>query len=404
MRNKEAGGVRKWLLLIGVLLGIAVITEILLLAGIFRKGKDNKKSGGKDPTQAVAGHPTDATEPTDEPEPTDGPGPIGSVDMVNVWRVKSIDLDRDGLSYRAYSYEYDESGNMTQLLWMNEEGEVDQKREFRYDAENHLVWSQTVSTAAHGANFEEENTYHSRGRLTERRTVSSGNVYRTLYEYDDNDLLISETEEYGDPPATSYRIGYTYDESGKQTLIEWFNNADIRDTRIVMEYDERGNLIRETTYSEATGEVSGMHALKYDSQNRVIEDAHYLDEGETPLYIIRKEYDEKGNLIRRDINARPELSSARTETDEYTYDERGRLIRERDYYFDAEEMALRTDTENEYDSNGMIIKVTHRNPDGTVSGYDYYEYVSFIVPYASLTDEEKEWYERENGVFRQGGK
>jgi antitoxin component YwqK of YwqJK toxin-antitoxin module len=229
-------------------------------------------------------------------------------------------------------------------------------------------------------------------------------VYRTVYEYDDNDLLLTETEEYGDPPVTSYQIKYAYNEAGKQILIEWFNNVGVRDTRIEMEYDERGNLIRETTYSDAKGAVSGMHTLKYDSENRVIEDAHYLDEGTTPLYITWNEYDEKGNLIRRSINAKPEVSAARTETDEYTYDEHGRMIRERGYYLDGGEMALRTDTEKEYDENGMVTKVTHRNPDGSVSGYDYYEYVSFIVPYASLTDEEKEWFEREIGVPGLNGK
>lgn len=393
MRNTgSTGGNRKWLIVIGALLGIALLTEILLLTGIFRKGnKDSKKGDGKEPTKAVE-RPTDVPGPTDEPKPTESPD-----DLVTVWRVKSIDYERENYSFRGYSYEYDVYGNMTLLLWMNEEGSVDQKREFRYDEANRPVWSQSTSTAAHGSNFTEENTYDERGRLIAKRSISGDVEYGTLYEYDDNDRLTAETETYGNPAASTYRIEYTYNDAGKQVLLCWYNNAGVMDTRIEMEYDDRGNLVRETTYSEPAHTVSGMHTLKYDSENRVIEDAHYLDAGDTLLYITWNEYDANGNLIRRSINSRPEISAARTERNEYTYDEHNRMIRERDYYFEDGEEHLRVDVENEYDANGMVIKVTHRNPDGTVSGYDYYEYVSFAVPYENLTEQEKEWYEREFG-------
>ncbi len=49
-----------------------------------------------------------------------------------------------------------------------------------------------------------------------------------------------------------------------------------------------------------------------------------------------------------------------------------------------------------YDENGCLKEKVYYNRDGTVSGSVKYEYMAFSIPYEKLTEDDLEWYNREN--------
>ena len=71
--------------------------------------------------------------------------------------------------------------------------------------------------------------------------------------------------------------------------------------KLIFEYDEKGNLIKEYKISDEEKEsinYSGIHTYKYDEQNNVLEECEYDEEGE--IYCkTTYEYDKRDNEIKK---------------------------------------------------------------------------------------------------------
>ena len=63
-----------------------------------------------------------------------------------------------------------------------------------------------------------------------------------------------------------------------------------------MEYDNRGNLIKESTY--VNGKVFLWYAYEYDKNNNLIRDSHYFEDDPDPSSEELHEYDANGKRIK----------------------------------------------------------------------------------------------------------
>lgn len=378
-------GRKGWLIVIGVILLSALLTEIILVAFVFH----NKDKGDSDSTEKPKTTAKPTPNPTDEPDaPNDEP--------VTVFRVKSQYYEDPTETYCNNIYTFDANGNRTERLWLNSEGGVEQRIEYRYDEKNRLIYSHWKNEY-NMSEYTFEYAYDDRGRKTEETNRGRGYQFRTVYEYDDNDFLISQTEYSGEEEEMLYRYVFEYNDFGEVSQTGCYNAKGELYQVQKDEYDADGKLIEEREYKEPSHELTRKIKVVYNEEGLLSERFSY-QENDTLDSREWYEYDERGNCTAEYYYVAPILSSLRSGKTLRTFDEKNREIREVSYYGDDEtEERFSHDKRTEYDENGCVIKETYLKEDGTLEYISRFEYVSFTVPYSTLTDEEKEWYEREHG-------
>lgn len=175
------------------------------------------------------------------------------------------------------------------------------------------------------------------------------------YAYDESGNLIHESED-----MQSHR--YSYDKDGnviESTSTYYYNGEETVQRTYEYEFNEKGELIRETTNSD-DGDNSVV-SYKYDEKGRMIEKAV---EG-LGMGSFFYEYDESGNLVREDTydgtyyykydqnGHMTEKTSGQSKTT-YQYDDLGNLVTEIEYYSGEE----RGRTGYEYDTAGDLTQMT----------------------------------------------
>ena len=208
-----------------------------------------------------------------------------------------------------HKYEYDSQGNNIKSTY--------------YNSEN-LLCSQ--------------NEYDSKGNTTKSIEYNTDGSIARIYTYDKHENLISAVE---------------YQSNEKKETI--FKNE--------YEYDEAGNMIKETNYDE-NGKLSGWSQYEYDGENLLKESKYH---GEGDLYSEEKyEYDSKNNLIKEIGNYY--YNGHVKMVYECEYDEKSNIIKKVYHYNDK----LDSITEYKYDEYGNLIKVESFDENGQLTYW--YEY------------------------------
>ena len=313
-----------FVILFGSVLGVALIVWVVLIFGIFRKDKNEKKipewvTSGKAQTYEL---------------------PAVPEGYELVFRlVAEYDVSESGKVVLREKYLYDADGNSTESVYYDEDGKYyygtkyvtnsdGSKTEITYDEEK-AVKEETVWK------------YDSNGNTTECITKSADNdgllVFRSrvTYEYDADGSIIRWTSYLID--GTVY-LDFTYDASGKP-LMERRGGIATYST-----YNENGDLLLKTEVKlwDPDDEViveeniyGGDGLLLEHRKNETIELYGYNNSG---VLAWKKTYDSKGTLKNLE-----------------EYDEKGLLIKTTQKYdYDAAEWVIVL----EYDDNGNEIKRT----------------------------------------------
>jgi len=219
----------------------------------------------------------------------------------NVIKIVGTDL-RGRVEEQVYLYRYDENGN---LLWQEHpNGDV---LEIIYDENGNPTLRKSWNKVRNESYFLEQMEYDGMGRLS-KKIVEASEPYTEAYAYDAVGNLILKTIEnrYG-----KSEFSYKYDgmgnlicernasSTGSEHICVWTYSADgkllgssWRDSSgtsggSVMEYDERGDRIRESHYGPYSDQVT---EYVYDDQHRVIR-------ARSGNMVTDYAYDENGNLI-----------------------------------------------------------------------------------------------------------
>jgi len=126
----------------------------------------------------------------------------------------------------------------------------------------------------------------------------------------------------------------------------------------IVDYDEKGNRIRETLYN-TDGGVDWVN--DYDEKGNIIRLTQYNADGS--VYMVW-DYDENGNHIRT-TSYRADGSVSSWYINDY--DENGNRIHGTRYLSDGT-----VDSVDDYDENGNLIRRTYYNADGSVDWVDEY--------------------------------
>lgn len=222
--------------------------------------------------------------------------------------------DVDGMDYSFQ--QYNEAGNVTELIRFNDYGDMTGKSLYFYDEKNLLSGEETYDE---DGNLEEKITfdrdgdgriihehihylddtkdtiqyeYDNLGKLIRKVTIAEDNETEReeIFEWDDDKLLSEELIEEGE---TVRKSSYEYDDSGNLIAVEMENEDE--ESSVVNEYDDRGNRIKYLKY-DSNGKPVEKHLFAYDDKNRVVE---IVEEDRLKKNTVQIVYDELGNAIKQ---------------------------------------------------------------------------------------------------------
>lgn len=188
---------------------------------------------------------------------------------------------------------------------------------------------------------------------------SDGDSHEYTYEYDDDGNLIRETLEYGD----GYEYTCEYDDNGN-LLWETSDYGDGDVDERVYEYDSDGNLLRETF--ESSDGYSSELTYEYDRNGNLLWEAYENSDGDS--HVCTYEYDSGGKPIKATNDANDDYSSEHT----YEYNSAGNLLREVYERYESSN-GVSYEYTHEYDDDGNLLREVY--DDGGVVSHEYtFEY------------------------------
>ena len=226
-----------------------------------------------------------------------------------------------GETFETYaSHTYDENGRVltTRVIRTQYGDTIETEIINAYDDHGNLIKKAYREDGSDWYETTYSYDYDAQGNILKCVTVTDSGTTTTTYTYDESGNLLRERT---DSPKTWTEQNCTYDENGKLlTVINTHsdNLTTSSDDKIVYTYDTRGNLVSKHTekyrnYTDST--------YTYDSQDRRIEEIHTYNGGSLSRYTYT--YDESGNLLTiTSYSENNQVTYAKT----YTYDAYGNIV------------------------------------------------------------------------------
>lgn len=196
-------------------------------------------------------------------------------------------------------YYYNSNGDLVLFCRYGEEGDLVHSEYYEYDDQNNLLVMQMWSRDSYQDSSFKAYDYNDDGSIAAfHYGKASGYISSTtVFEYDDQGRLISETGTVTDNDEPSYKYEYTYNDDGSYTKIYLGRNLDGELANSSEGYDLYNADGLHTEYY--TGPLSNDYTYyTYDENGRLIGDEDYsgsLFKGNT-VYT----YDEEGRMIQKD--------------------------------------------------------------------------------------------------------
>ncbi len=228
------------------------------------------------------------------------------------------------------------------------------------------------------------------------------------FEYNSDGHRIKRTEYNALPGTISREIKYEYDGAGRLSkATEIFygyegNTEPESSVYYTYEYDNSGNMIKESYYNSARERTNHYNIYEYES-SVLRQETRYVKstfEG-TEEYISTAciKYDSNGNVIEAVGVYRENFSATTFNYTTYEYDDRGNLIKE--LYYDpwSVELTVLMEWRFEYDSNDNKTKETFivRENEVMCAEYQYDENGNYTK--SVIYDADKNVLEEENGYI-----
>jgi hypothetical protein len=200
----------------------------------------------------------------------------------------------------AYTYRYDQRGNQVEGIGYGADGSETSKYTARYDEHDNFIegveYMDEVAVSKYVAEYDARNNLLNESKFTVYRYKGSEGCqleYKNLFCYDGRDNLITE-KKYGSEERLEYHYSYQYDED--DNLISGTSLAEDGSvlSRYAAEYDENNNLVASVHYGPE-GKVTSEHRAEYNGRNNMIEEIDCT--GDSAKVIFRGEYNEAGNVL-----------------------------------------------------------------------------------------------------------
>ena len=285
----------------------------------------------------------------------------------------------------AYAYEYDAQGNRQKTSVLSEDGQLSQYTVTEHDAQGNQTESTTYDA---DGRLLIHDTYDSFERTIEQQWYNDQGALDETREflYDEGGFQSRFNTYNGDGVLKLYET-YTYGQNGKRTGASRYTADGVLEWE--KEYDSNGNCVKDCYYNE-DGTLERYTITEYDNDGNLIKDSIYSGDGtlswvseyENSLLVKSSSYHEDGTVNNYDIY---EYDSARnrvrmcsysgdgtlTGYTEYTYDSAGNCVKESSY---SSEGALTAYTVYEYNEQGQDVKHSYYDGQGVLQWYSVATY------------------------------
>lgn len=231
--------------------------------------------------------------------------------------ITEISYYPDGSIIQQLEYSYDEKGNLKEETLEEEGSEVAERKTHDYleNGKKHKTYVHYLD----GSYDTIEYIYDDKGRLISKITTDSeGEVdQRKEYKFQD-DKLLKETE-YDHEDNITDELTYNYDDKGNLKEMTHYDGIEKISVKTLHEYDEKGRRIESIIYNNK-GKPVEKHGFSYDEEDRVIE---ATEETAYENNTTTMQYDAKGNIIeQKEVNEDGEINHFV----ERTFDENNNLL------------------------------------------------------------------------------
>lgn len=256
-------------------------------------------------------------------------------------RVTGLRMRNEKLVPYEYEYTYDERGNQIKGIGYGADGTETSKYTAHYDDNGNFVegieYKDGLSVSKYVAEYDAGNNLVEESKYTVYRYKGSERSqleYGNLYSYNGGNNLVTE-KKFGNNGTLEYHYFYEYD--ANDNLVKGISYAEDGSvlSRYSAEYDDNSNLIKSIHYGPE-GRITSSHIAKYDTNNHLIEESSCT--GSTKKIIYRAEYDEAGNLVEETHFSENVIGGTGLDYRyRYKYDGRNNRIEEIYYVFFHEE-------------------------------------------------------------------
>ncbi len=256
-------------------------------------------------------------------------------------RVDGTRMRNQKLVPYEYEYVYDERGNQIKGIGYGEDGTETSLYNARYDGNDNFIegieYKDGLAVSKYVAEYDGENNLAEERKYTVYRYKGTERYqleYKQLFRYNGRNNMITE-KKFGENGTLEYHYFYEYD--AKDNLINGVSYAEDGSvlSRYSAEYNDENNLIKSIHYGPE-GRITSSHTAKYDDENHLIEESSVT--GSTTKIIYRADYDEAGNLLEETHFSENVIGGTGLDYRyRYTYDSRNNRIEEIYYVFFQEE-------------------------------------------------------------------
>lgn len=204
-------------------------------------------------------------------------------------------------------------------------------------------------------------TYNDSGKLIEEQInyIPEGTFEKRVILRNDKGEIVEEQKHFGDNSIELTR--YAYDDKGNICEVLKFTEDDVLEGKVVIKYNEDNKPIEELKYDE-DGHTIEHHVQKYDSSGHLIEQIEYSPGNEIAFRTVY-EVNEKGQVITAEVfNSKGGVISR----NKAVYDDKGNVVEKEieDYTAQIVKKNLKYTYDNNnnctleemYASNGTLLR------------------------------------------------
>lgn len=217
-----------------------------------------------------------------------------------------------------------------------------------------------ISGSGYSGKTEEVTDFNEDGTAAQLISSSAGDYSKNEYEYDTSGRLISDLYSHssdGKTWRTFEKTIYAYNEAGLISTEKRYDRADAVYYLRVYEYDDAGNLIKDTVYSpaeELEESIQTQHIYEYSVSGLLSFEAAYSGSDCVQTYYER---DAAGNITVKSVTKYSSGEPVDTEVTSTEYDGQGNAVKESVRRGDEEKISFIC--EYEYYEDGKIRSRTN---------------------------------------------
>jgi len=187
----------------------------------------------------------------------------------NTIKLETLEYDQQGNMVYSTTYEYDDAGRLLKSIGLDASGDQTRNSEYEYEYDDKGNKIKEVYSLGNEKawNSAFDNIYKEDGSLESVITYDEEGIILHIDDYDDFGNVIMRTM-YNEGEVFSY-YKYEYDESGRETSLEFGYATGEVQYKNTYEYKEVNGLIEKTCYDE---EGNATAFLKMDKEGNVVYD------------------------------------------------------------------------------------------------------------------------------------